>query len=321
MKVIKLLIFSAIILFLLRPFSYAEAFNRVIAIINDDVITLHELDNKFIEMTGRTMKEIKDLNENEYLVIRQKILDYLIDEKIADEKIRELGIVIDSDRVDNAIEDIKKKNNITHESLIEELEKNGITYEKYREKIRKDIERSTLINYEVKSKIIIREEQVQKYYEQNQEKYMEKGYVHLAGIFLMGEKSADGNENTVLVKKSKEIMSRLQDGEEFEVLAKEFSQGPGAEEGGDLGMFQIQKLDEDLLDIVKGMDVGAVSGPINRGNGIQIFKLTDKREARIKPYAEVKEAIYNFLYQEEINNRYSSWIKDLRDKTYTKIIF
>ena len=78
----------------------------------------------------------------------------------------------------------------------------------------------------------------------HQEKYMEKGYVHLAGIFLMGEKSADGNEDTEITKKSKEIMSRLQDGEEFEVLAKEFSQGPGAEEGGDLGMFQIQKLDE-----------------------------------------------------------------------------
>ena len=82
MRFFRTLILTVLIFFFPQLPLLAETFNRVVAVINDDVITLHELNNKFIEMTGHTMDEMKNYNEDEYLDIRQKILNYLIDEKM-----------------------------------------------------------------------------------------------------------------------------------------------------------------------------------------------------------------------------------------------
>ena len=104
-------------------------------------------------------------------------------------------------------------------------------------------------------------------------------------------------------------------------MAKKFSEGPGAEDGGDLGFFNTSQLDPELTRIIKDMSAGDTSEPIIRPSGIQIIKLLEKQEGRVKPLEEVRDAIYGILYRKEVNERYSSWIKELREKAYTKIIF
>ena len=111
------------------------------------------------------------------------------------------------------------------------------------------------------------------------------------------------------------------DGENFAKIAKEVSQGPGAEEGGDLGFFKVSNLDPELTKVVKDMSPGDVSRPIIRPSGIQIIQLVGREGGRVRPFEEVKDAIYEILYREEINKRYSSWIKELRESAYLKIIF
>ena len=66
---------------------------------------------------------------------------------------------------------------------------------------------------------------------------------------------------------------------------------------------------------------GEVTRPIIRPAGIQIVKLLEKQDSIVKPFDEVREAIFEILYKEKVNKRYSSWLKDLREKAYTKIIF
>jgi peptidyl-prolyl cis-trans isomerase SurA len=299
----------------------AEITNRLVAFINNDVITLYELEKKIGEMTGKTSDDIKAQDEQQYIEIRREILEELINEKIAQAKIQELGLKITEGEIDSYIENIKTANQFTQEEFMDQLKTQGLTYERFREKVKEDLERSQLIDYEVKSKTIVREEQIIKYYQEHMEDYKTEGQVYLAGIFLMQNATDNEEKSTELTKKVELILSRLKKGEDFGILAREFSQGPGAEEGGDLGAFKTSQIDKDLADIVEKLPEGGISDPIKRESNIQIIKLIKRDEGQIQPFEEVRDKIYEKLYSEEINTRYTSWLKELRENSFTKIVF
>jgi len=300
----------------------AEIANRLVAFVNNDVITLYELEKKIAEMTGRMAKDIKAQDEQQYIQIRQTILDDLINEKIAQAKIEELEIKVSEGEIDSYIENIKSENQFTQEELIEALKAQGLTYYKFRADIRKDLERKQLLNYEVTSKAIVREEQIIKYYQDNIEEFKKTDdQVYLAGIFLIQNNSDNEEESAELTKKGEMILSRIKSGEDFGALAKEFSQGPGADEGGELGVFKISQIEQYLADILKKLPEGGISDLIKREDGIQIIKLIKRDEAETKSLEEVRDSIYEKLYSEEIDKRYTSWIEELREISFTKIVF
>jgi len=318
---IKVAIFAVILVLLCPHQTSADTWNRVVAIVNDDVITLHELNKKIKEMTGLNPDDLRLSDENRYIATRRQILNLLIDERIAQEKIQELGIKVTQGQIDASIEKIKKDNQWTHEDLLSGLKREGITYEKYREDMKNDLQIIQLINFEVKSKIIIREEDISLYYQKHKEDFSSVGKVHLASIFLIRENPKDEGEIDELKRKGEDILARLRKGESFSELAKKFSQGPGSDEGGDMGIFETAQLEPELIKRLEAMPEGGVSDLIVRPNGIQIIKLIEKEERKVKSFEEVRDAIYSILYKGEVNERYTSWIKELRERSFTKTIF
>jgi peptidyl-prolyl cis-trans isomerase SurA len=298
-----------------------EPLNRVVAKVNNDIITLHELDTRIKQLTGLEPEEFKTRNKESFLETRKKILDLLIDEKIAGQKIQELGINVSREEVDAAIEKIKTDNNLTHEDLLAKLKEQGVEYGTYWEEIKKRLERTRLINLEVKSKIIVSEEEIKTYYQENQDQYKTEERVRLAAIILNAKNPSDKDEVAGLNRKVQEILSRLKNGEDFGELAKIFSQGPGAEDGGDLGFFETSRLDPELQKVIQGMSPGEVSKPIIRPSGAHIIKLLERYPEQKKPLETVRDAIYDILYRQEVEKRYTAWIKGLREKAYTRVIF
>jgi peptidyl-prolyl cis-trans isomerase SurA len=193
---VGIIIFSAALIVLsFNPVSAeVEICNRVVAVVNDDVITLYELNEKIKEMTGIEPEDLRSRDEIKFLEARRKVLELLIDGKIAQEKIKELEIEVTPAQVDAAIERIKQDNRWTQEDLLARLRKQGTTYENYHDTIKEELERIRLINFEVKSKIVIREEEVRQYYERHMEQFSSEGEVHLAGIFLMRKDPEDERE-------------------------------------------------------------------------------------------------------------------------------
>lgn len=259
----------------MQPLFAAEVCNRVVAVVNNDLITLYELNNRMREMTGVHAEELMQKNEAMYRDARQKVLELLIDEKIAQAKIKELRIQVSDRQVDNYIDKFKRDNQLTQEDLVAGLEKDGFTYEKFRERTRRDIERSQLIEYEVRSKIIIRDEAIQKYYEDNKETFGTAEKVQLAGIFLMRKNVKSEEEMRELYRKAQDISAKLKAGADFGQLAGTYSEGPGAKQGGDLGQFTVDHLEAGLKSVVEALPEGGISDPLVRPNGIQIIRPGD----------------------------------------------
>lgn len=301
--------------------AYATICDRVVAIVNNDIITLHEVDTKMEEISGIKPAELKKEDNEKYLSTRWKVLDLLIDERIAAEKAKELGIDVSPEEIDAAIERIKKQNGLTQEEFVADLKERGISYEQYRKQVKQDLERMHLINQEVKSKIIIRDETVKQYYEKHRSKFSSPGEIHLAAIFLREGNANDPDAQRALMKKARDILAELKQGKDFSELARKYSQGPGAQDGGDLGVFKMSQLDNTLARIANALPVGGISEPIARDGGIQILKVLSKQEAGLKSLSQVREKIYDTLYKQEVNRRFASWIKNLREKAYIKIMF
>lgn len=325
MKVLRLSMFVTLVsLFLLfRPAGIParETCDRVVAIVNNDIITLYELNKKLKEISGVDPTDLKNKDEKQYFLARWKVLDMLIDERLAEAKAKELAIQVTPEEVEKAIERLKRQNAISQEELLAGLKGRGITYEQYREKVKRELQRVRLINYEVKSKIIIRDEKIKEYYQNNKKEFTSPGEVHLAAIFLKKQDSKQPGEDEKTLQKGREIISRLRQGADFGELARQYSQGPGAQEGGDLGLFKTSQLDQELARAAEVLPVGGVSDPIIRDAGVQILKVIEKRDTGLRPLSEVKEQIYDTLYREEVNRRFVSWIKDLREKSYIKVLF
>ena len=304
----------------LEPLFAAEVCNRVVAVVNNDVITLYELNNRIKEMTGEAPEELMQKNQAMFRDAQQKILGLLIDEKIAQAKIKELKIKVSEKQVDNYLEKLKRDNQWTQEDLVAGLQKEGLSYEKYRERVKSDIERAQLIEYEVRSKIIIRDEAIQKYYEEHKGTFGAAEKVQLAGIFLTRKNLKSEEEMRELYRKAQDISAKLKAGADFSQMAATYSEGPGAKQGGDLGQFTVDHLEAGLKSVVEALPEGGTSDPMVRPNGIQIIKVVKKQTGRIRSLEEMREAIYGILYQEEVNRRYQNWIKELRDSAYTQII-
>ncbi|RPI75857.1 MAG: hypothetical protein EHM45_14320 [Desulfobacteraceae bacterium] len=298
----------------------ADLRNRVVAYVNDEIITIYEMNKKIQEFTGELPEELKRQDEKKYQQLFRQILDDLIDEKLSQMKVRELGITVSEKQVETAIENRNKDLGLTREGLLAELKKAGLTYEKYSANVKKELEFGRLIGEEVKSKILIKEEKVRQYYQDHWSEYKTDDQVHLADIFLMRE-SPESVANALKLKETLEqIQKQIAKGADFGELAKAYSQGPGAESGGELGSFTMSQLDPELQRILEGLSEGEVSGPLVRPNGIQLVKLIKRETGKVKPFEAVRDAIYGLLYQEEIKTRYEVWIKELRGNSYVKII-
>lgn len=321
MRVLRRLFFLILLMsFWLEPLLAAEVCNRVVAVVNNDVITLYELNIRIKEMTGSAPEELMQKNETMFRDAQRKILELLIDEKIAQAKIKELGIKVADRQVDNFLEKMKRDNQWTQEDLVAGLEKEGLSYEKYRERVRRDLERAQLIEYEVRSKIIIRDEVIQKYYEDHRGTFGVAEKVQLAGIFLMRKNMKSEEEMRELYKKAQDLSAKLKAGADFSQMAANYSEGPGTNQGGDLGQFTVDHLEAGLKSVVEALPEGGISDPLVRPNGIQIIKVVKKQTGKLRSLEEMKEAIYGILYQEEVNRRYQAWIKELRDSAYTRVM-
>ncbi len=159
-------IFCAFGFFMIADVQSAEVVDRIVAVVNDDIILLSELDESFKPYADRIVALSYSVDEERQALfnVREEILNQLIDQKLTDQQIKRSKITVSSGEIDNAIERLKEANFFTDEELREMLSAEGLTLEEYRNRIKDQILRAKLVNFEVKSKIVITKEDIESYY-------------------------------------------------------------------------------------------------------------------------------------------------------------
>lgn len=300
----------------------AEIVDRIVAVVNDDVITLIELNNSLKPYTEkiRSLRYPPEKEQKLLFKVRKDMLDRLINQKIEDQEIERSKVKISEEQVDQTIESVKEKNYLTDEQLRAALSKDGMTMEAYRKNIKGQILRQRLVNLKVKSKIVITGEDVKAYYEKHIEEYGGKEKYHLRNIIMRVPLFSDTKNKLEIKAKMDEILERLKAGESFEALATQYSESPAASDGGNLGEFEFDSLSPQLQMAIEKIKPGEFTPVIDTDQGYQILFLEEILRAKGKTLEEVTPEIERKLLNESIDKKYRAWIGDLRKQSVIKII-
>ena len=300
----------------------AEYIDRIVAVVNDNIITLSELDVYFnpyaeqIKARGYPPEEARKM----LFTVREKVLNQLIDEMLTDQEIKRANISVNEAEINNAIERIKAARFYTDEELQEALKKQGFSMEQYRQQIKNQVLRTKLVNLEVKSKIVLTRQDIEAYYNKHPELYGGEKKYHLRSILMVPPPLATDAEKHSIYARMETVLQKFKTGEHFDSLARRYSESPLAAEGGDLGAFKLDALSSQIQDAVKNLAPGDVTPILSTDQGYQIFYLENIIESPGKPLEEVAEEIREKLYNEIVDKKFHSWLGTLRERSHIKII-
>ena len=323
----RLIVFVSIcfISFMLLPAHGADYVDRVVAVVNDDVITLSEVEKAGSNFFARIRTQSSG-NELEMALEkgRKEVLNSLIDKMIVNQKAEELSITVEESEIDSSIAQILARNNATLQDFRNEMAKMNISEQDYRNDLRDQILQSKLIGFQVRSRIVILEDDIKEFYqnEYTQEKG-ESGYNILQmGFSWNNDKQGAGTKEEAR-KTAEEIRARVMAGESFTELAKTYSNLPSAADGGAIGLLKKDEMAAYMRETVLAMKPGEISPIVDTGNAFQFFKLLSVRDGDMvikAPYESVKGEIRDMLYRQEMEELYAEWVKSLREQAYIEII-
>lgn len=320
---ISLVFLFALISFLIKPhFLQAEVIDRVVAIVNDDIITYSELNKEGQTLFNRITEEAPLWQvEPSLKKAREETLDRLIDKLILQQRAKEYGISVSDEELDTAINNIMASNNISIDEFKAEIERAGHSFGDYKETIRTQIIQSKLVSIEVRSKVVITEEKINDYYNQHYVKKSDQEGYHILQIGIAWEDQNSSLTKEEAKSKADLIRERIINGEEFSALAKTSSDLPSANDGGDIGVFSEEELATYMRDVIIAMKPGDISPVVETPVGFQFFKLLSLKKGDLivqEPYENVKEKIKEQLYEEELKTHFEKWVTKLREEAYIK---
>lgn len=286
-----------------RAVSAVEVIDRVIAVVNTDVITLSELRELAVSMN-------EDPDDAE---MTNRILDQLIEQKILVQEGKKLGTTVTEADVDLAIEDVKLRYKLTDEQLTESLKKEKVTMDAFRYQWK-----SQLLNQRIMSKLIggtiaVTEEEIIEEYEKKHGPVSGDVETRISHILIIT--ALDIEDPAALASEVSELARK---GKNFGKLAKQYSKDTAsAEKGGDLGYFKKGELVDVLEEAISKSKKGDIVGPVRSNAGYHIIKVTDRRKSGEVVMDEFyKEQIREQIYKDKVAETLDTWLEDVKKAAY-----
>lgn len=293
----------AVFVALAAPAGAGVLLDRVVAVVNKEAITWSEL---YLAMEFELSKRVKGLSDEQKLEIFKqnegRFLEEMVDLRLQLQEAKRLGVTAGEEQVDAAIENIRGKYSMGEEEFYRALADEGFTRDKYRETIRDQITIGRLVEREVRGKIVLSEKETERLLKE--ENISEGVYYGLSQILLRVPENGDAEAARA---KAEEVVRRLRAGEDFGLLARQLSQGPAAQKGGDIGLVPKGQLAPEFVKALEDLAPGDIANPFRTAQGIHILKLTARRDA----VEILKERLFEKRYQE--------WLRGLRDRAFVEI--
>jgi parvulin-like peptidyl-prolyl isomerase len=294
--------------------------DRIVAVVNDDIITLSELENTFLPYQKRIDASYRGADKEKVIAEgRIMVLNRMIDSRLIQQFSKKAGIVVKDDEIMGTIKDLLRRRNISMEQFTQTLEREGSSLESYMQDMKEQMTRMRLLRRELKTKIIVSDDEIGENYVKHRDEYEGTEAVRIKQILILLPQNADRTVTAMLRTDAEGIHKRLIDGEPFDLLAAQFSQGPSAATGGDIGFLEkgtmLPEVDVVAFRLAKDEISEIIVSPV----GFHIIKVMDRRGAGLKPIAIIREEIKAKLEEEKMEKSYEEWITDLRKRSHIEI--
>lgn len=249
--------------------------------------------------------------------MRDSVVDMMIEKQLINETLKAKKIEVkDADvdaRFDEMVQEFVKESGKKAEDVDAELAKMGVTRANIKEQIRLQTGIEKLFEADPSYKAVS-DEDARKFYDESPQNFQHPEQVQASHILIKVDQNADEATRKAAKTKCEDLLKKVKAGGDFAALAKENSDCPSKEKGGDLGMFEKGKMVKPFEDAAFAMKVGDVSDIVETQFGYHIIKLTNKQEARTDSFADVKPKIVQYLKGRQMNQFVETLRQELKDK-------
>ena len=341
----KKLPLTLIALACMPAFASGQVVEEIVARVNNQIITKSE----FARSKDQLRDEVKQQDPNNadkvYADREKDVLRDLIDQQLLLEKGRDLGISADTDLIKQLDQMRKDMKLDSMEALEKEAEKQGVSWEDFKQTQKNQIITRKVIGEEVGGHLSISKEEGQKFYDDHKDEMQHAEFIRLSEILVTpkavtpapdpnaanagssaqtpldeaAKQAADADALSAAETKAKDILKQLRDGAAFDDIAKKYSDGPSAADGGALGTFERGKLAKELEDRTFAMKTGEITDVIRVKQGFAILKVEDHQMAGVPAMKDVLPRIQDALYYQKLQPALRAYLTKLREEAYIKI--
>lgn len=259
---------------LAAPEATPMSLDRIVAVVNDEVITALELEQRMKTVQQQLQKQGTPLPPRN--VLEKQLLERLIADRVQLQFARESGVRVEDSQLDKTLQRIAEENKLTPDALRQALENDGIIFSRFREDIRNEIIISRLREREVDNRVTVTDGEIDQQLETLAQQGMEDEY-QLAHILVRTPEQASPEQVEEKRRRAEQALAQLNAGADFGQVAASFSDAQDALEGGRLGWRSGGQVPTLFANAIRPLQVGQLSGVLRSPNGFHIIKLLDKR--------------------------------------------
>ena len=311
---------------LLAPPAQASEVNRVVAVVSDEVITSLDLD-KVVRQMQQQVEAAAAARPGEAAPsesqVRRMAMDRLIEDKIFEQEVKRAKLTVSQAEMDMYVDRIKSANQLSNEEFLAQLSRRGVTPEEYQEDLRREILKHKLVERAVKNRVVISDKEVDEFHRQQAGPSTSAGQVRLRAVFLRVDDGAGKAQEDQARSQAQSLRDKVAGGADIAAVAKQYSQGPGADQGGDLGLVSPTDLLPSMRHALGQLKPGQISPVFQVPGAFAFMQLMEDKAAAVVvggPSPQVREQIRQKLEQDALEKRFREWLRELRSKAYVRII-
>lgn len=313
MKLAGILIGISLSIFILTGVARAVELDRIVAVVNDEVISWSEL---YRAMESEVLRRSPGITRQEKAIIfkenESRFLEGMIDTRIQLQEAKRFGLDVVEAEVDSAIEGIRKRNNLSEEEFIGAIGKESLSLDAFKKIVAEDILISKLVERQVRTKVSVSEEEINAYIAENSGAIGAGGpTARIRMIFLKKPVDPDGIKKTA--EKASKVYTRVMSGEDFGKVAIEVSEDPSSKSGGDLGFVKVASMMNEFQRAIKSISTGQIAKPFETAIGYYIVKLEDFKDI------SSRQIVGSKIYEEKMAKEHRKWLKGLRDSSFIEV--
>jgi peptidyl-prolyl cis-trans isomerase SurA len=310
----RIIILSAFLLALFPSVSlYGAIIDKIAVVVNDEIITDGEIEKAIAPLYEqyraiyRGSELLAKLEE-----AKQKVVEQLVEERLILSQAKKLNIEVDEQDIDKKVAETQNRFG-SKEEFEKALAAQRLSLKDLRSRYREQLMSRGLVDEKVGSKITITPVEASNYYNAHKEEFVLPEEIKLDNILVSPAGSLGPQKAAELAK---EIARRLKEGGDFAGLAKVYSEGPGASDGGSMGYVKRGELMPEIEKVVFNMKEGEVSDMIQTHLGYHFFKVEEKMASRARPYTEAQAEVEEAVFREKIKDKLKGWIEGLKKNAY-----
>lgn len=278
----------------------AEVIDRVVAVVGGDVVTLSDLDAFCAQFPD---------------VPREKVLELLIEDMLVEQEAKRQGIHVTDAEVEASVQSRMAQLGVSEEEFNRLLVEQGLTLDQFKQNVREKLMKFKFVQQQVRGGIEVSDEEALNFYRLHQKEFQAGDKYHLAHILLPFPLSTDLEQQEKIRKLAAELRQRIVKGEDFAEIARKYSRGGNASGGGDIDWLSLSDMNPSFQKALEGLKTGDVTAPFETDQGMHILKIIERKGAELVPFEDVKQKIYEYLYEQRMQEELLKLVAEIKDRT------